>query len=169
MEKLAQLHDQPADDWWGVVEEMARFVNEHPGQAYDSAAMRNSLKRLGYPDGSIEAAVHWLREAETSCEVHEIFDMFEPATAASRVTAPLEDVSVGDHLVVALMACVRAGLISPVTAERLVEALRSLDMRDWEGEDLTDVVRSLVEEAYPPETVERLIARILGQEPMTDA
>ena len=160
---LLNSHIPTEHEWWGVIRAMADFVAS--GVEYgdlEDELIQSELVSLGFKQTAIEQALDWLETASMSGHVTEVLSMLQPSGTHTRVASPLETASMSDKMWNSFEALRRRGLISPDVAERLLEAIRGMDARDWDDEEASSFLYDFVASALPHHP-EHLLRKIIEQ------
>ena len=131
--------------WWDVVRTMADLV----ASGYDELELTESyvkseLVDKGFQEQEILQAVSWVEKAVNSGTVNESLAMIQKQSQGARVVNPLERVCFSPSIWSRLEICKQKGLITDEAIERILEAVRSIDTRDWEDEDVSHLLAEML-------------------------
>lgn len=141
--------------WWDVVKTMADMVTT----GFDESELtehdvRNELISKGFTDANIDLACEWVDKAVNSGTLAESLAMLQEPSDSVRVNNPLETLCFSDQVWARIELCCQKGLISRDTVERLLEGARYVDTRDWEDEEVSELLAEMLTSFNPnvPET-----------------
>ena len=146
----------PSDrQWWDVVKTMAGLVTT----GFDESELtendvRSELISKGFTDFDIDIACEWVDKAFNSGTLAESLAMLQEQTSSVRVNNPLEKLCFSEQVWARIELCCQKGLISRDTVERLLEGARYVDTRDWEDEEVSELLAEMLTSFNPnvPET-----------------
>lgn len=127
---------QDPQDWWLAVRSIADLVNRDGLAPHEECVLRRELTDRGFSKDGIGKALEWVGMAALSGNLMDTLGMLQPSSGAIRIDHPLEKLSLGPGLTRAVEACRRQGILTSEMSERLIEALRTMDTRDWEQPDI---------------------------------
>ncbi|NRA67830.1 MAG: hypothetical protein HRU19_25340 [Pseudobacteriovorax sp.] len=131
--------------WWKVVQSMADLV----AAGYDEHELtenyvRTSLVEQGYSDDLITVATSWVEKAINSGTISECFAMLQNQSTGTRIVNPLEDICFSSSVWSRIKTCRQKGLISEEAMERMLEGARVIDTRDWEDDEVTNLLAEML-------------------------
>lgn len=131
--------------WWSVVETMADLV----ASGYDEHELteryvKDELLEKGYKEQAINTAVIWLEKATNSGTINESLAMLQRQPVGLRIANPLEQVCFSNSIWSRLEVCRQKGLISEEAVERILEGARVIDTRDWDDEDVSNLLAEML-------------------------
>tara|TARA_B100001094_G_C18104679_1_gene757712 strand:+ start:365 stop:847 length:483 start_codon:yes stop_codon:yes gene_type:complete len=152
--------------WWKVVKQLAGFI--HSGRQEDELAtveVRDELLARGFAEQDVYEAYAWLDRANRSGVLTESLSMLQPQTSGSRVDNPIEKLFFSDELWEKIQSLRFRGLLSSDLVERLLEGMRTMDTRDWDEEDITNLMHELLSVSLPFIDQQHHLDIIEGQRP----
>lgn len=140
--------------WWSVVQSMADLV----ASGYDELELtehyvRDELVGKGFDDLQIAMAISWVEKAVNSGTVNECLAMLQRQSDGIRVVNPLERLCFSSSIWSRLEICRQKGLISDEVVERVLEGARALDTRDWEDDEVSNLLAEMMF-AFNPNSTE---------------
>jgi hypothetical protein len=139
-----------------VIESMADLVCCHGFSTEEDGLLRVHLLDRGFDLEHIKMAENWCDRVQASGCLVDVLSSFVSSGNGTRLSNPLERVSVSDEVWDAISYCRRTGVISTDLAERLLEGARAMDTRDWDDED----VRAFILDACAANGVPSLVKRM---------
>ena len=157
-----------SSDWWDVVKAMAAFV----GSGFDESdltesEMRRELLAQGFTESAVAMAVAWVEKAQVSGSLSESLAMLQASDTllSIRLSNPIERICINDRLWLRLYSCRQKGLLSQELFERLVEGVRTIDVRDWDEFDETQMLEELLVTLLPQHSLAECRRLLSGQYP----
>ena len=156
---MEQLSEGKA--WWAVVECMAGLISS----GYDEMELtekhvKDILESKGFCKFSISQAMSWVEKAINSGSINESLAMLQPVSTGQRISNPLESVCFSATVLARIEMCRQKGLISEEARERILEAARVIDTRDWDDDEVTGLLAEMLF-SYNPNTSEEDYADML--------
>lgn len=152
------------NNWWDVVKTMANFViTGYEEKELTEDYVKNDLLNLGYIEKDVDEAVQWVKKAVLSGNLSESLAMLQPQVNGIRIADPLEKICFSPRIWAKIDSCRQRGILSNDLAEKLIEGVRALDTRDWEEEEvcqlLAEIVVTLLPNMYKDEFIDLLEGR----------
>lgn len=158
------MREQLDQEWVKVIETVAGYVAMgHEESDIFETYIRSALLAEGYSLNSVKEAFICLEQASLTGTLTEVLSMMHPAPEGARVSSPLEEVCVSDRLWKQIQSLRCRGILASDVVERLIEGIRSLDTRDWEDEEITDLVTELMAYSLPNATNKQLKKLLRGK------
>ncbi len=131
--------------WWSVVQSMADLV----ASGYDELELteqyvKETLLGKGFAEDAISTAFTWVEKAVNSGTVNESLAMLQRQSTGLRVINPLEEVCFSSSIWSRIELCRQKGLITDEAMERLLEGARVIDTRDWEDDEVTNLLAEML-------------------------
>lgn len=161
---MSQSSDQQKSEWWQAVQTIAALVNNGTVMPDEDRAIRASLEAQGFSHDCIGQALDWVDRAFVSGYLHDSLGMLHAEPMALRMQHPLELVSIHPQLLRAVESGRRRGLFTGEIAERLLEGLRVVDTRDWDDDEVFDLLRELVAAMAPSLAGQDVVDLLFGPE-----
>lgn len=150
-----------SQEWWQAVRSIADLVSRDGVTVDEDKIIRHELANRGFSNDGIGKAMDWVGRAALSGNLMDALSMLQPSPNRIRVEHPLERLSLSPEVSRALESCRRQGIMSHEMAERLIEGLRTMDARDWEGDEVESFFAEVLHVSVP--SLEgKLVSRILG-------
>lgn len=150
-----------SQEWWQAVRSIADLVSRDGVAVDEDRLIRRELEGRGFSSDGIGKALDWVGLAALSGNLMDALSMLQPSPDRVRVEHPLERLSLSPEVSRALESCRRQGIVSHEMAERLIEGLRTMDARDWEGDEVEAFFAEVLHVSVP--SLEgQLVKRILG-------
>ena len=86
--------------------------------------------------------------------VNESLAMIQKQAEGARVINPLEKVCFSASMWSRIELCKQKGLITDESVERILEGVRAIDTRDWDDEDVSNLLAEMLF-SFNPNTTER--------------
>jgi Protein of unknown function (DUF494) len=128
------------EEFRAVIEAMADLVCCHGFSTEEDGLLRAHLLEKGFEIETIRQAEAWCDRAQATGSLVDVLSAFVPSGNGTRLSSPLERVSVSDEVWDAISHCRRTGVISTDLAERLLEGARAMDTRDWDDDDVREFI-----------------------------
>jgi hypothetical protein len=125
-----------------VIEAMADLVCCHGLDPDSEGFIREMLIQRGFSLELVRAAEAWCDQAAACGQLIEALSLFVPHTTGTRVSSPLERLSVSERMWKSIESCRNKGFFSEDLAERLLEGARAMDTRDWDDEEVCDFIEN---------------------------
>lgn len=131
--------------WWSVVQSMADLV----ASGYDELelteqSVKDALLGKGFAEDAISTACGWIEKAVNSGTVNESLAMLQKQSSGYRIINPLEEVCFSSSIWSRIELCRQKGLISDEAMERLLEGARVIDTRDWDDDEVTNLLAEML-------------------------
>ncbi len=163
MTRAAELFQGPS---WEIITVLAEMLNS--GITYEEMGddnIRELLLANDFAADQIDVTLDWLENAAKTASIADIISMVSSHDHhPQRVVNPLENASISSQLWSRFNLLRSRGFLSDDTAERVLEGLRSIDTRDWEGEDISVFLSEILQHSLPHAS-EQTVIKILRNEP----
>lgn len=136
--------------WWSAVKKMADLVTAgYCETELTEGDVREELMGAGFIAADIDLACEWVEKALNSGTLNESLAMLQQQTHATRIRNPLEGVCFSNDIWSRIENCYQKGLLSRDNVERLLEGARVIDTRDWEDDDVTNLLAEMLNSINP--------------------
>lgn len=128
------------EPWWQAVRSVAALVETEGLQLSDATSASLALEKQGFDRDDIARALAWLEQASLSGSMHEVIGMLQPRHSAPRIPHPAELAYLRPDIWDKIVQCRMHGLLNDDFAERLIEGLRGLDVRDLDDSEVAQLI-----------------------------
>lgn len=140
-----------------IRQNLADFIISQGHEATDEDIIRDYLFGCGHSEEMVDSTCEWLEMVIRSGKATETLDLIQQTMVAGvRVENPFDRPYLSDKLWKKIESWRLRGILPADVVERLLVGLRNVDVRDWEEEDVKDLVANLLAPAFNDPEIEDL-------------
>jgi hypothetical protein len=157
MSKVEPINYIPSyENFQKVQAKLVGFIMAEDIEATDDDVIREFLIAQGYEDTLVDYTCDWLTTVIRSGKLTETIDIIhQKSIAGVRIENPFDIPYLSDEIWKKVESWRLRGIIPYDVVERLLVGLRNMDVRDWDEDEVSDLVANLLAPAFDTKSAEQ--------------